>query len=507
MKTKILLRLLMGFAVCWAAGGPVQAADITIDASSPFLDAEYSKKISMDFQDAALVDVLKIFSQQTNLNLVTAEEIANKRVTVYLDKVPVEQALEQVLRANNLTYELQPDSNIYIVKPLSKPDADLVTRVYALKHATVRSSKIQQTISISSGSDNSSSSSSGGTAIKQTDADTTGITAVITAILTSRGKIIEDPRTNSLIVTDIASNFSTIENAIARLDVSIPQILIEVEMLEVAKETADKIGIKPGDTPLDFNGGVRHHIYPWNQNSMLDKGRFVFDDPAEFEVGTLDASGLQATLQFLRTQSDTKNLARPRILTLNNEAAQIRIATNEAIGITTQTVAAEGVGSSSVEAERVQTGVFLTVTPQADLLTNEITMAIAPKVIIARTGSTFGGTTFRDPEERGSQSILRVKSGDTIIIGGLLRQDTAKTVTKLPVLGDIPFLGGAFRHRSETVTERELIIFITPHSVNEPRMTATVAGSQQNFIREQDIPANRLDKMEKALTNVENQRL
>lgn len=500
MNTKTLLRLLIGFAVCLSAGGPLKAAEINIDTTSPFLYPQYSKKISMDFEDAALVDVLKIFSQQTSLNLVTAEEIADKRVTVYLDQVPVEQALEQVLRANNLTYELQPNSDIYIVKPLSKPDADIITRVYQLKHATVGSSKMRQTVRISVGDEDSAE-----VLEEDTESDSIGLTAAITGILTSRGKIIEDPRTNSLIITDIASNFSNIENAVARLDVSIPQILIEVEMLEVTKETADLIGIKMGDTPLVFTGAQRDHVYPWNQNQLLRKG-YTFEDP-EYRVGTIDASGLEATLQFLRTQSDTKNLARPRILTLNNEAAQIRISTDEAIGIITQTVSTDGVGSSSVEAERVQTGVFLTVTPQANLLTDEIIMAIAPKVIIARTGSTFGGTTFRDPEERGSQSILRVKSGDTIILGGLLREDSSKTITKLPILGDLPFIGGAFRHKDENITERELIIFITPRIVNEPQMAATALDAKAGFIREQDIPSSRRDKVEKALTAVEKQNL
>ena len=471
------------FAVFLWGGGNAFAADINIDTTSPFVYPAYSKKISMNFQDASLVDVLKIFSEQSNLNLVTSEGIASKKVTVYLDNVPVEQALEQILRANGLTYELQPDSDIYIVKPISQLTNQLITRVYPLKHASVSNSKIRSTLSIVASTGSSSSSSGAATLLPA------GITEALKTVLTAEGKVVEDSRTNSLIVTDIPVNFTNIELAISRLDVPIAQILIEVEMLEITKETSDKIGIKYGDTPLDFTGAQRDHTYPWDQNQLLAKG-YTFEDP-EYRVGTIDASGLAATLQFLRTQTDTKNLARPKILTLDNETAQIKITTQEAIGVKVQTTSTSSSSSnSSIEAERAETGVSLTVTPQINTATQEIIMAIIPEVIIARTGSTFNNVTFRDPERRGTQSILRVKSGETIIIGGLMRDDTSKVTTKLPFLGDLPFVGGAFRHKDNSIKERELVIFITPHIVQEKETTAgnNAEMNSHNLVREQETP-------------------
>lgn len=475
-------------------------AEIRVDTSSPFLYPQHSKKISMDFQEANLTDVLKIFSQQTNLNLITAEGLSAKKVTVYFNSVPVEQALEQVLRANNLTYELQPNSNIFIVKQLTKPDVELMTRVYQLKHATVSSAKIKKTLKIAYKVDDENTN----TIETEDEAETVGILAAMKGVLTPRGKIVEDPRTNSLTVTDIAGNFSQIELAISKLDAPVPQVLIEVEMLEVSKETADKIGVKPGDTPLTFTGGQRDHVYPWNQNDLLRKG-YSFANP-EYRVGTINASGLSATLQFLRIQTDTKNLARPRIMTLSNEPAQIKIATKEAIGIKSQTSSSQNLATSSVEAEREETGVFLTVTPQVDVLNGEITMAVVPKVILARTGATFSGNSFKDPEERGSQSILRVPSGDTIVIGGLMRDDSTKTVTKFPILGDIPILGQAFRHTDSSVKERELIIFITPHILDEG-LLETAGVNPAALIREQDVPTDQLQAVEKEMSILNHKKL
>lgn len=471
-------------------------------ATNRFIYPEYSKTISMDFKNARIDDVLKIFSQQSNLNFIASQDILNKEITLFLEKVPVEEALERILQANDLTYEIQPGSDIFIVKSVEKPSKELLTRVYYFQYATVSTSKLNQTISFEE-SEDSSSSSTEDSSSESTDA---GILAALQSVLTSSGNIVEDPRTNSVIITDIPSIFPIIEETIARLDVPIPQILIEVEMLDISKTTGDQLGIRMGGTPFSFTGAQKHHVYPWDQNNILESGRHVFDseENPEFVVGTIDASGFSATVQFLKSQTDTKYLARPQILTLNNETAEIKISTNEAIGIATQTDATEGVATQSVEAERVETGVFLTVTPQANLLTNEITMAIAPRVVEARTGGTFSNTTFKDPEERGTKSILKIRDGNTIIIGGLLRTDISNTLTKLPILGDIPFIGMAFRHKDKTVQDRELVIFITPHILQEEAISKiTGNGGNQNG----DIPPERLKAIEKALTLIERKSL
>ncbi len=491
------------------------ASDITIDSSSSFLYPGYSKKISMDFQNASLVDVLKIFSQQTNINLVSSEELVNKHLTVYLDNVPVEQALEQVLRANNLTYELQADSNIYIVKPITKTDSELLTRVYLLKHASVSTARINKTLKISytSGNteaevtedDKSGGGSAGGGSSGSGD-DSPGIKSAIKGILTPKGKIIEDPRTNSLTVSDVASNFTNIETAIAKLDIAVPQVLIEVEMLEVSKETGDQIGIKYGSTPLTFSGAERNIIYPWDQNKLLGKG-YAFED-AEYIAGTISAAGMTALLQFLQSQTDTKNLARPRILTISNQPAQIKISTKESVGVKQSTQSAQNLATQTQEAERVETGVFLTVTPQVDILNKEITMAVVPKVITTRLSTVFNNNTFfKDPEERGSLSLLRVANGDTVVLGGLLREDRTTAITKLPILGDIPFIGAAFRHRSDNIANRELIIFLTPHILEEG-LERTVSGSQRPILREQrEQTTSRMETVERELSKSKRKKL
>ncbi len=456
------------------------AADHEIDTTSVFLYPEFSPRISMDFKNASLVDVLKIFSKQSRLNLVASQEVAAKTVTVYLDNVPIEQALEQILRANQLMYEIEPGSDIYIVKPMKTPEMNLTTRVYYLKHASVDSASIRKLLSVSTDKESSSSSSSSA-------ADTEGIVKIIGGLLTTDGKVMEDPRTNSLIISDIAANFPNIEQAIARLDVPVPQILIEVEMLEVAKNITDKLGVKWGDQPLVLTGGSKVNAFPFDGSVpfLTDVGNVEYED-ARLTTGNLDATGFTAALNFLRTDTSTKNLARPRILTLNNQSAEIKIATQETIGSALTIASSNSSTTQANEAERVETGVFLVVTPQANVDQNEITLALAPRVIITRTGATFNNVTYKDPEERTAQTMLKVKSGDTIILGGLIREDREITVTKVPILGDIPLIGAAFRHKNDSIQERELIIFITPHILKE-RPSDLPAEQRVNIVREQDV--------------------
>lgn len=468
----------------------------------------------MDFKDADLRSVLKIFSQQSGMNFIAAADIADARVTLFFENVPVEEALERILSANSLMYEVEPGSDIFVVKKIVRPEKELITRVYMLKNATVQTSQITtnreysttDTEDDSSDSSNSSSSSSSSSSESSSggEDELEGISAIVKNILTVDGKILEDPRTNSLIITDIPSQFPIIEKTIAKLDVPAPQILIEVEMIDISKRTSDLLGVKYGSTLLSFTGAKREILYPWNQNQILEKGLHEFTN--EYTAGTIDASGMTAVLQFLKTQTDTKTLATPKILTLNNQTAKIAIATNEAIGIKTTTGGSEGITTQSVEAERASTGVFLTVTPQINEQTGEITMAVVPLVAEARAGATFGTQTFRDPEIRGSNTLLRIKNNETIYIGGLKKTVTSETITKFPLLGDLPLIGGAFRHKSKSNEERELIIFITPKIIADKNYVAPNALATDLKTREQDYPEAKRREIEKALLVTEQQR-
>lgn len=443
--------------------------------------------ISMDLQDASLKDVLKMLSIQSNLNFLASEAVQDRRLTLYMEKVPLKEAMDKIFRANNLSYELNEDEKIFIVKDWGKPEVETITEVFYLRHATVSSSSLKEEMkNIISGSAASNvagvtmTSSSGSTSTssrsRSSDDDKgkwkveedSGITQSIKKILSGSGSVIEDFRTNSLIVTDIPSKVEIIRKVIKALDIPIAQVMLEVEMLDVSKNVVDALGVKFSGSVLtaDLSGPATNASLGLPFHSW---GKAFGGGYSSLDIG----STLKAQIDWLRTQTDTKFLARPKLMTLNNETAEIRISTNESIGVITTTVG-ENITESSPE--RTMTGVTMRITPQINIESGEVTMFIYPEVVEAAAGNSIrAGTTgttgnyqFRDPEVRSTKTTVRVKDGETVIVGGLIRNEKSVTNTKVPVLGDIPILGGFFRHKDQTKDkERELLVFITPRIIKD----------------------------------------
>ncbi len=437
----------------------------------------------MDFQDASLKDLLKIFSIQSGLNFIASEGVQERKVTLYFHNVPIKEAMDKLFRANNLYYELDKKSNIFIVKDWGKSQVDTITKIYNLKYQSVPSSSLNKELSeVSKGASGADLAGS----IKQR--------------LSEYGKLSEDTRTNSLIITDIPTRFPIIEDLIARLDVPQVQIMLEMEMLDVDKNKVDAMGFKFGKTPMAmvYTGPKLDVGFPFS-GTILDKRGITTSGT----VGNLDFSTAPYTMQldFLRSQSDTKTLARPKILTLNNETAEIKIATQKSLNSSTTTNTE--VSTSTAGVERQEIGVTLRVTPQVNPDTGEITMVISSKAsdvtsTVLSNSSTVSSTTSKttttnaqtvfDPDQRTTKSIVRVRDSETVVLGGLIRNDFSATITKLPFLGDLPILGTFFRHKSVDKNEqRELIIFITPHIIRNGKIELAQAKNMVVPEREQDL--------------------
>lgn len=457
-------------------------------------EAEDTKTaISMDLQDANLKDVLKILSIQSGLNFLASGAVEDRQMTLYLDKVSVKQAMDKLFKANNLTYELEQDSNIFIVKDWGKPKIETVTKIFYLKHATVSSSSLKEEMKRVSGATEEGVGGKRSEGGKWTVEEKAGITEAVKKLLSKYGSVIEDYRTNSLIVTDTPDRMPIVAQVIASLDIPAPQVMLEVEMLDVTKNTLEKIGLKFGDISsypsmmaMTLTGAMRgtkfpfSGLWPENDTGMPDRKGTDYTAP-----GTLSfATAYQTLLQFIKTQNDTKYLARPRLLTLNNETAEIKIATDEVIGEVLQ-YDNDGVLESR-SADRTETGISLRVTPQINLDTGEITMFINPEVKEAATSSF--SSSYRDPEARGTKSVVRVKDGETVILGGLIRNEFSQTITKLPILGDLPLIGFLFRHKNKDKDkQRELLVFITPHIIKETDVESTQTKKVSLLEREQSL--------------------
>lgn len=454
-----------------------------------YLLSSMQKKISLDLDAAPLVGVLKLLSEQTGLNFVSSEAVDERKLTLYVNDVPLKEALSMIFKANNLVYDYDPLSNIFIVKDMGKPDKELITKTYFFKYTRVAVSRLQKEadtidearrsgLAEAEGADDSSSNDEEETKTE----DDGGILQVIKANLNDaqKEKAIEDAITNSITVIATPKKMTIIDQIVKSLDIPNEQVVIEVEMLDVMKDDADKLGFYMANgLYAKYSGPADAIHFPIHQNRVL--------------VGTLSLADFSVIMQFLATRTDTKFLARPKILTVANETAEVNLTVNEAIG-----VKRTATGNSNVvteEVERQPTGTKLRVTPQINTDTSEITLYVE---VWNResTNSTIRLTSMsqgyaQNPEERGSRAIVRVLDGETVFIGGMIRNQEKTIITKVPLLGDIPLIGKLFSFKDKSIKERELLVFLTPRLFSNKGKTKDVKNQGKVELREQSDPARR----------------
>ena len=457
------------------------------------LSEEAPKTISMDFEAAALKDVLKIFSQQSGLNFVASQEVESKKVTVFLEDIPVQDALNALMTANGLRYEQKEGSRVFTVhaNDAAAEAGSMETRVFHIKHMRLSGSPIDvggdnvisdltntSELSVaSSGSSGTGGSSTGGSGASSSASASSpnasqaqGVDKLVESLLSKNGKVTFDLQSNSLVVTDTPEKLMVIEKVLQKLDVPARQVMLEVYLMEVKKDALDNQGIEwaGADGKLaSFTAGSRTTAFPFAEtlfNASKGVKASAVTAGSTLTLGTLSAANLTATLHYLMTQTDSKILARPRVLTLNNQAANIKLVTNAAIANTSTTTTAVGTAAvTNNVAERTQVGITLKMTPQVNE-DESVELFLQPSVTTV-AASGFFPTIFLDPTTRSVRTVVRVKNHETLVIGGLIDSDKSLVTRKLPFLGDIPLLGKAFRYEAGHDVDRELLIFITPHIV------------------------------------------
>jgi len=512
----------LGFAMAAPSEGPaVDAPEELVSAAEASPD-EPPVRLSMEFQDAKLKDILKAFSQQTGINVIARADIGDQPITLYFEDVGVLDAFDQILTAGNLTYERASGSDIYLVKPKADTGAKTMTRVYRLRYARVSKSVLAQAATAfgartpfegASTADRSTGASGGGFSGGaggfgggSSSTSGVGIDTVLQPLLTDVGSIIVDGRTNSLIITDIPDNFPRLEAAMAALDVRTRQVMVDAEVIETGLNKVKDLGIKWGGDAegslLSLTPSSRQTSFPFNVFTFGDGVTPTGSTP--FGTSKLDAASLKIILQALETDTDTKVLARPKVLTLDNESAVIRLTTDESIGFTSFSQATTG--SQTSTPERRLTGVVLVVTPQINE-NGYITMLVEPsvtKTVDSRLSPLANQTAPRDPKTRGSRTLVRIRHGETLVIGGLIDRTEEQSVRGIPVLQNLPFVGGAFKRTEVKNAANELLVFLTPHVLEEPGVSQLAAVPEAPIgTREQELPEAQQRAMDQALQTLE----
>ena len=477
--------------ICKAAGRKINVLiliSLILFMITGDMPAQEMRSISMDFQQASLKDVLKVFSQQAGLNFVATENIEDKKITLYLDNVAVRDALDSIMSANNLTYEQAAGSAVFIVKESGKAQIYMVTKVHSLNFARI------------------SAAGEGATS------EITDIKPVIESLLSkgpdgqTLGSVVIDKRTNSIIITAPPADFAMIEETIRKLDSITPQALIEAEIVEIQTGALKALGLEWGGsdgTFVRFTGPTKITHFPFIRNKN-PFSRSLLGDPqssstvAEGDVvstttisqdptlGVLSLEEFSLVIKALETENMARYLAKPRIMSLSNETAEIKITSDTVIGVTKSSV--KDTGEVIETAERVETGVSLKVTPTVNRK-GYITMTIEPEVSRATQSPFF--VNFADPTKRSAKTTVMVKDGQTIAIGGLLKTDEEDTGRSVPGLSRIPLIGNLFRSKGKRTVQTEIIVFITAHAI----LDADDAAQTAKAIKEYDAQAHAFDAL------------
>lgn len=455
------------------------------------------RKVSIRVSNVPISAFLNSITTQAQINFIMSEEFANKKVTASLTKVTVREALDTLLRVHGLSYNRIGKSDSYVVTKRSNDAPDTITKIYTLSYISLQSigspasessSIMPKDVSSSSGG-SSSGGSSGSSSGKGGDAysGTAEIIGIVRSMLSPVGRIAVDPRTNKLIITDVAEVFPQIENILAELDIKPPQILIEAQIVEVVKTSGLTLGFEYGGsdgTLVGFSGPKRSvtsdymrgknpdgssiHGWDWifpsnneinnNNGSSSSSSSRSGSDEGESKAGVLDFSSFRIVLRTLLTRGEAKYLGKPKVVTLNNKTATITASTDATVGFTQSLSGSGGTEMATSSAERKRVGLTLQVTPQVNR-EGYVTLYVQPSYSDL-VSSGFDNT--KDTTTRAASTLVRVKNGQTVVIGGLLSSRETDQTRKVPLLGDIPILGWLFTSRNTSKTTTDLVIFITP---------------------------------------------
>ncbi|HFA6975315.1 TPA: type IV pilus secretin PilQ [Neisseria gonorrhoeae] len=416
------------------------------------------RKISLDFQDVEIRTILQILAKESGMNIVASDSVSGK-MTLSLKDVPWDQALDLVMQARNL--DMRQQGNIVNIAPrdelLAKDKAFLqaekdIADLGALysQNFQLKYKNVEEFRSI----------------LRLDNADTTGNR---NTLVSGRGSVLIDPATNTLIVTDTRSVIEKFRKLIDELDVPAQQVMIEARIVEAADGFSRDLGVKFGATGRKKLKNETS-AFGWGVNSGFGGGdKWEVQTKINLPVAAaansislvraISSGALNLELSASESLSKTKTLANPRVLTQNRKEAKIESGYEIPFTVTT---ASGGGNSTNTELKKAVLGLTVTpnITPDGQIIMTVKINKDSP----AQCAS--GNNTILCISTKSLNTQAMVENGGTLIVGGIYEENNGNTLTKVPLLGDIPVIGNLFKTRGKKTDRRELLIFITPRIID-----------------------------------------
>ena len=418
--------------------------------------------VDFDFKDAPIHDLLRTIADTGKVNIVVPDGV-DAKVTVRLKRVPWDQALEVILASHGLWY--RRDGNLFRIAPRkeldSEDEAEAARREAMIKSETPRSEVVA--LNYASAAD---------------------LKSKLEPMLSPKGRIEVDERTNALLVNDIAGNRSEIQRLALQLDTQTPQISIEARIVEARSTFLRQLGIQWGGSALAGAAGGNATGLVWPSSIGIAGGasdaqtnaRGVSATPSDFAinlptpVGTGEGGAIGMSLgsvggnfninlrlSALEDSGTVRIISAPKITVLNNKEAKI----SQGVSIPISVVSAAGTQTTFVQAD-----LALTVTPYV----SQRDCAIAMNLLVSKNEPDFVNVGARgDPTilRKEAKTSMLVADGETSVLGGIYTRNTGLAYKKVPFFGDLPVLGWFFKNRRENDDRTEILVFITPKITNK----------------------------------------
>ena len=361
---------------------------------------------------------LKVITERSDLKLVTTGELAKREISVYLADVTPREALEAVLAAQGLYLEAQEGSSVLLIKEND-------SAFFPLEHVAAKD-----------------------------------LHGVVPTLMGEKGKVGLDPTNNVIAVEGSRRAIDRVREMVREVDKTPGQVLIEAVLVEINEDADSQIGIQWQPSAF-FSGAVRQTRLPFTGGYVSEE-----DDEDAFVFGLVSFQDFFVQLQLMERDGTARIIATPRIAAVEGKEAIIKITSNIVVA-TELTRETEGLDLVTEEPVYSEVGVTLKTTAQVHP-DGQITLKVEPSVSTAARARFFEEAV--DTFDRSASTTVMVEDGQTIAIGGLLRNDEITQTHKVPLLGDIPLLKYLFTHEETVAAKTDLVVFLTPRILNAERI-------------------------------------
>ncbi|MCW8883856.1 MAG: type IV pilus secretin PilQ [Motiliproteus sp.] len=406
------------------------------------------EKLSLNFQDIDIRSVLQIIADVTDMNLVVSDTVGGN-ITLRLKNVPWDQALELVLKTKSLDKRII--GNVMMVAPAAeiaeRERFELETNKQVAELAPLSTIFLQVNYAKAS--------------------DLVALLSTEQGLLSERGSIKSDPRTNLLLIQDTDKNISKVRRALKKLDIPVRQVMIEARIVTVTTDASKELGVKWGASYV--NDSNRNVIIGANASDVSGAGGPTQTLPTNLNVDlgatSIGASALaigigtnSSLLQFeisaLESDGQAETVSQPKIITANGKSAKI---------LSGDEIPFQTVEDSEVNIEFKEVVLSLDVTPQ---ITPDNRIILDLKVNQDSVGEELPNGEVGIVTNEVETQVL-VKNGETVVLGGVFKNESSQSIAKVPFFGDLPLVGNLFKRRENSNSKTELLVFITPKIVEE----------------------------------------